>query len=283
MQDVGGADSGPDTDSDADSDVDSDTDSDADFEAYGYVNLSQRTEDVVEGGRLTLSAAFYEVAHDPTADSWVETRTTPDGVECDIYYVSGLPPDPDPPDPPPAQIDGGAIKVGNEGVTPDVLYVEFEDEAYTTDYRTQWDWQHPIPDWLVPASFFVEISGEGQGPVSEFAEQLLVSHIPEMAEEAPQPVDDNGNYVFEWNDHGAEEVVFSMHFNMDWDDASFVCRLDQGVEQILIPQAWTEEYSWGGGEIALYSLDQLEIAAGGGLVLLNVTRAHTVQLYTASD
>lgn len=277
MQDVGGAGAGP----DADTDVDSDTDSDSDFNVFGYVNLAQRTTELDQGGHLTLSAAFYEIPYDPDADSWVETLTTPDGVACDIYYFSGLPLDPQ--DPLPAQLDGGAIRVGNEGDPPEVLEVEFDGEAYPSDHRAQWDVDNPLPGWLVPGAFQIPFVGDGQGSVTVFDEPISIPPLPEMSLESPQPSDEDGNYVFEWSDNGAGEVVFSLHFNMDWDNASFVCQPDPGAEQILIPQEWIDTYSWGGGELALYSRDQTEVAAGGGLVLLNVTRAHVIPFVSAND
>jgi hypothetical protein len=278
MQDIGGTGPGPDADSDSDADTDSDYDSD--FDAFGYMNLAQRTSDPADGGFLTLTAACYDEPYDSATDSWVESRTTPDGVECDIYYVSGLPPDDS--DPPPDQVDCGAFRAGYLGGWPDVLVVAFDGEGYTSDHRTEWDVDNPLPSWLVPGSFEIPIGGSGNAAVDDFEEQVAISPIPEVSPDSPG-LDEAGNYIWEWSSNGADEVVFSLHFNMDWDNSSFICPVDPGVEQIMIPEEWIGEYSWGGGELALFSRDQVEVAAGDGLVLLNVTRAHTVPFLSASD
>jgi hypothetical protein len=281
MQDIGGADAGSDADTDADTDADSDADSDGDYDVFGYVGMAQRTTDAEEGGFLTLTAAVYGEPYDASADSWVEARTTPDGVTCDIYYHTGFPPDPE--DPPPDQLDGGAFRVGDGDAWPDVLEVEFDGEVYTADHRTQWDADNPMPSWLVPGEFQVALAADAAGAVPGFEVPLEISPVPEMFEESPQPVDGDGNYLFEWSDNGAVAVELALNFNMDWDDSAIVCQPESGAEEILIPQAWIEEYSWGSGEALLYSRDAVAVDIGDARVEMRVTRGHSTPFVSAND
>ena len=81
-------------------------------ELYGNVVLYHHHDLSSYGGiLLVLSAAFYTEPYTPpevSGHTLMETRSTSNGVECDIYYQSGMDPDPPPPEPdPPAQDDGG--------------------------------------------------------------------------------------------------------------------------------------------------------------------------------
>ena len=279
MQDVGGADGG--SDADADADTDADADSDGDCDVFGYISLVQHTTDVDESGTLTLTAEVYGEPYDVDDDFWIEARTTPDGVACDVYYYSGFPPDPE--DPPPDQLDGGAFRVGNGGDWPDVLEVEFEGLTYSADHRTQWSADNPLPAWLVPGGFQVALVADPAGAVPAFEAPLGISPIPEMHEESPQPVDGDGNYLFEWSDNGADSVVLALHFTLDWDDSRIVCRPDPGADQMMVPEAWIDEYSWGSGEVQLYSLDVVEVDIEDARVEMRVIRGHSTPFVSASD
>ena len=41
--------------------------------------------------------------------------------------------------------------------------------------------------------------------------------------------------------------------NMDWDNATFVCHPPEGHAQVLLPQDWLSEYSWGYAELRVTS------------------------------
>jgi hypothetical protein len=261
---------------------DTDTDYLGDYEVFGYIELSQQTDDTAQGGTLALSAAFYDEPYDPSTEWLVDTRTTPDGVPCRIYLVSGM--DPDPPADPPAQLDGGAILVGNGGVWPDTLAVVYDGETYDIDRRTQWDADNPLPGWLTPDPFGVAISGAGSATVASFATVLVSAAMPVIAEQAPQPTDGAGNFVFAWDAAGASVVVVALHFNMDWDDSSIVCEPAPGASQILIPGAWLDELSWGGGgDLRVESREAVALEVGAALVEIGITRAHALQFYTAYE
>jgi hypothetical protein len=257
---------------------------DSEFEVFGAIGLTQYADDPQDGGYLYLTGAFHSEPFDPKAEALLETRTTPDGASCDIYMLSGMI-EPEPVEPP--QVDGGAIRAGNGGDWPDTLETVFDGQSYVQDWRSEWDEEHPLPGWLSPGPLEITFECDGGAHVAAFLENLAVSATPEMTapgDEETVEIDEDDNYVFEWDSNGATEVVFNLDYNMDWDNVTFECRPAAEAGQILIPLAWIDELTWGGaGGAAISSLDEVELAQEDALVVLSVVRTHYVANVVATD
>jgi hypothetical protein len=164
------------------------------------------------------------------------------------------------------------------------MEVVFDGEAYDVDRRTEWDVDNPLPSWLSPGQFDISFAGAGVGVVGAFQASLSVSAVPALSPDMPEWIEEQESHLFEWDANGADEIVVALHFNMDWDSSSIVCLPDADADQILIPAAWLDNYSWGGGgDLTVAARDEVEVVAGNALIVLKVTRAHASVFVTASD
>ncbi len=248
----GGSDVDTDGDTDSDSDTDADTDSDSDTdwnpELWGEVTVVHSVIAPSNYGSETLSltAAFHDEDLSP-ADDWghMGTFQTPNDVSCHIFYYSEWGEWPEPPQ----QFDGGYLYAAPLDAS-DMLQIHFEDGAYFGDYRSEGSPDHPLPDWLHETADFY-ISGDGAGPVDQFGELMFlpapIAFLSPGLEDSNININDDGDYVVEWDSQDGSQVRVTMNFNMDWDWSSIVCDPEPGETEIVIPAQWIAEYTWGGG------------------------------------
>lgn len=225
-------------------------------ELYGQVLLYHH-DDISSYGNewLSLHAAFYTRPYEPPevqGFELMETRQTPNGVSCDIYFRSGMNPDPPPPPPdPPPQRNGGTISAGPGTNTDEVLTVRFQGGEYTID--TRGGPQNPLPNWLRPGPQQIFFDGEGSAAVEWFSRDLELPAPPTIISPNTDgdPIDpgQDGNYVISWQSAGAEETVLYINSNMDWDDSVFACHPNPGTDRVLIPMMWIMDWTWGYSEV----------------------------------
>ena len=246
-------------------------------DTYGHVWLSiwGEVEPPMAQMGLAFEAAFFGEDYDPifTIPGHVTTETTPDGVVCDIYMVSGMV-DPPEPDPPP-QRDGGRITAW-AGLEPDRLEAVFDGNEYDGDYRSfgTLDW----PAWIDPGALSVQVEGEGSAYADAFRTEVILAMVPEIlsppVSDVPVPPDDEGNFLVSWFDLPAlaEETLVTFTFNMDWDDSVFMCHPPLGYDHFLLPADWVAEWSWGGGYMSVTRLFSVELEMGDALVTIRTLR-----------
>ena len=225
--------------------------------------------------QLALSAAFYGEAYDPETDrpDFVGTRTTPDGVTCDIYYQSGMI-DQDPPPPPPAQLDGGRITAAAGFGADDTLEIAFDDEQYSVDVRE--GSVHPMPSWLTPEAVAVTFAGQGSTAVGAFEQEAVLAATPAILQPPPGqtdvPLGTGGNFRIAWQSVPADEIVVRLGFNLDWDNSEFLCHPPPGVDELMLPQSWLVEWTWGYGVLAVVARYEARVSAGEAQVTIRTAR-----------
>ncbi len=274
------SDTDSDTDTDSDADTDTDTDTNSDFEKWGIVNLvhTALADSQYGAETLILSAVVYSEQYGPLdGPDYEGTFLSKNGVECEIYYHSGMA-EPPPPEPP-AEVDVGRIMAAPEEAE-DILTIDFDaDEgAYTVDYRTANSVDLPLPDWLVENVDFY-FFGTGLGNTDPFlkpASLPLHTQLTSPFAEGPVVIQNgDGDFVMGWLPVSEGQVTLTLNFNLDWDDATFICRPDQSVTELVVPQEWINEYTWGGGsDIVIAVTNSYHIAAGQTLLEARAVSAH---------
>jgi hypothetical protein len=241
---------------------------DAGGTVFGYVKVRhQASPGRVGGSHLSLTASYYTEQHDPDdpdpsqLPGYQGTMTTPNGVSCDIFFVQGM----DPPEPPPEpeQVNAGTITVVRSDWPEDMdaLMVEFINGEYEPDRRSVNDPQNPFPAWFVaePMDLVFTVGGHSEIPGSE--EEVAMGAMPHITIPSggePAPLDFNGNYHIAWDETGANRTRVVFNFNLDWDNSSFVCRPPVGTTELLIPQDWIDEYTWGSGQLVVVGINEVE-------------------------
>jgi hypothetical protein len=259
---------------------------------YGTVDLEHEVHDGDYPYELAiLRAWFYPVDHTPPRpadEGFVETRVTHDNVECDIYFVAprwdSPPPSPFPPDIPaplpplPGLLDVGDIQVESPFDQEGELAVSWEGTGYGEDQRSGPPGQNDLPSWLTgePLSVLLVLAGNQRLPAADHVLSIPpVPVITEPADEGEASPDANGLFRIAWEIPGEPQtpVELRMDMNMDWDNATFRCRPPAGHAQVLIPQTWMQEYSWGHAELRVIAHPTLEARGPGHVVRMRVRRA----------
>lgn len=242
---------------------------------YGVVELFHEiVRDGYEWEQLTLHGAFYGEPYDPETDrpDHVETRQTPDGVSCGIYYQSGM--IEDPPPPPPAQVDGGRITVWAGGDPTDALEISFQGDQYDVDSRE--NSTQGMPLWLTEEAIEVTFEGHGSSSAGTFTEPVTLAATPTIV--APQPGQQpippgpDGNFLIAWEPVGAERIIVTLAFNLDWDNSAFICHPAAGTTQLLLPSDWINEWTWGTGELFIVSRHEVAVLAEPAAVTIRTSR-----------
>ncbi len=277
---VGTTDTDADSDTDTDSDADSDADTDSDFEKWGIVNLvhTALADSQYGAETLILSAVVYSEQYGPLdGPDYEGTFLSRNGVECEIYYHSGMA-EPPPPEPP-AEADVGRIMAAPDEAE-DILTIDFDaDEgAYTVDYRTANSVDLPLPVWLGQEVDF-NFSGMGLGSTDSFSKSASLpvhTQLTSPFEGGPVVIQNmDGDFVMGWLPVSEGQVTLALNFNLDWDDAVFICRPDQSVTELVVPQEWISEYTWGGGSDMIISVtNSYQIAAGHTLLEARAVSSH---------
>jgi hypothetical protein len=241
--------------------------------AWGIVRLSHLQQlGAYEYEQLSLQAAFYAEDYDPEESAWgfVETRETPDGVPCDIYYQSGME---DPPPAPPAEIDAGGLTAGSGA---ELLAITFDGAHYGVDYRSPTDPDHPMPSWLAPEPLTLSFTGSGSALVASFVEDATLPTAARIVaptpEQSPVPQEPDGTHLIAWEPSEAQETLVRLQFNLDWDNSMFWCRPPSGVTELRLPHEWLTEWTWGSGELAVDSRSATDFVAGAAEVRLLPSR-----------
>jgi hypothetical protein len=290
--DGGPPDSAPPDGGPADGQVDANPWIDAGGAVYGYVKVHhQASMGRVGGGQILLSAHFYEEQYDPEQPQdydelpgFVETRDTPNGVTCHIFYTSGMqPPDPEPP-PAPPEIDAGKITVVRDGIpfTEDVLETLFVGEAYEPDRRSMHNPDSGYPEWWLEEAMTLVFNGEGSTLAAPFIYETEMVAVPEITAPAgqdPVPQDLNGNFHLQWAETGADETRVNLSFNLDWDNSAFLCLPPAGVTELVIPADWITEYTWGSGEMAVIGRNEEPATTGPPTTLLRLRTTRAARKY----
>ncbi len=226
-------------------------------DAYLYAEV-MRIEGPWGGPGLSLraGAAAYATAYEPGPgdEPGYEGRfETPDGVPCDIWYVSGLPGGGGPPE----QVYVGALWVSGPDGGPNVE-LAFGEAGYEPRELIGPD----VPAWAREDRFLavLHLGGDGGGP--ELNETLGLSMAPGLLEPEPgqqdvYPVD--GVFVFRWEvPPETDQVEVLFEFNLDWDNARLLCRPGSGVRSLQLPLEWIARYTWGSGMVALRAVARKE-------------------------
>jgi hypothetical protein len=226
----------------------------------------------------SLRAAFYEVDYllpdTPPPDSFLETRTTPDGVDCDLYFSSPYMPAPPLP-PEPEQVDAGDIYVESPEDDSDVLWTRWDGTGYQADVRRSGDADFPIPPWLVQEPLMVNVTAAGNVRLEAFSLLQDVVALLQILAPAPEETtfpDAGGNFTIRWTAVGRDQVRVRLDCNMDWDDAAFLCYPPAGQGSLQLPQQWLMDYSWGGCELRVSHREDLPFVFPGAYVTLRLKR-----------
>ncbi|MCC6524926.1 MAG: hypothetical protein IT373_19880, partial [Polyangiaceae bacterium] len=232
--------------------------------------------------QLALSAAFYAQPWDPDApvSGFVDTVPTPDGVVCDLYYQSGgMPPDPPPP-PPPPEVDAGHLTAGTAG---ELLAIDFDGAHYGVDSRATGDPAHPLPGWLVPGPIDLGFAGGGAADVPAFTAPAVLPSAPTILAPppgpTPAPLEPDGTHLVAWQPGDATEVGVRLDFNLDWDNAVFICHPPSGVTELRLPHDWLTQFTWGSGELTVEARNPTVAPPASAYVALRPVRARRQSVY----
>lgn len=224
---------------------------------YGtLVYRDERRETALPGLSASFTAAFFEVDYqlsDAVPVDYVETRVTHDNVECAIYFTSptwGVPPVP----PEPEQVDAGEIRLESAFDAEGGFAVTWGGVRYTVDERPNSG--ALLPGWVVSEGLeaLAVFLGSPRLPAGNRRLSLIPSpKITEPSGEGEVQPDANGLFRIAWEEAEGSSAQVRLDMNMDWDDAAFVCHPPEGHSQVLLPQDWLSEYSWGYAELRVTS------------------------------
>jgi hypothetical protein len=242
----------------------------------GFITLSHISEsDGYAWESLSLHAQFFPEPYDPEANrpDYVETRATPDGISCDIFYQSGMGGG-EPPPPPPAQIDGGRIQAGGAAGSNDALEVVFDGQIYDVDSRP--NSTHSLPPWLVGGAIDVAYRGYGSATILSFQHEAVLPAMPGILaptpEQQPYAPGPDGNFPIRWQATPADQILVRFEFNLDWDNSAFICYPPAGVEQLSLPQAWINDWTWGSGSLAITARNQDHVSDASAAIVTRTSR-----------
>ena len=224
------------------------------FVVYVYGDLEHRLS--FSGPEsLTFSVGVYETPYEPKPgdqDGYVGTEQTLDGVPCDIYYTKGMqvPPRPQPP----AQVNVGPFRVtGDEGGS--YMGVRFSDNAYSSANLSG----DQIPGWADDDTLGVVFRHNDFSSYPSFqASMELAGHPWIIFPRGEELYLQDGGYKAAWTDPAdADLVEVVFQFNLDWDDSAFICHPPVGGGQLLLPESWIEDYTWGSGHMIVRGIRRL--------------------------
>jgi len=233
------------------------------YDTCGYVTVAHAQDQDGPYGQesLRLYGAFYAEPWDFEGlhAGWPEPMLmeTPDGVVCEVWYISGMD-GPMPPDPP-EELDGGEVRVwaGIDGEG--TLEIAFNGHSYETDYRSA-DGASPWPSWISDSALALQVETTGSDVAAPLSRELLLPDMPEIllppvSLDEPLTPDADGTHTIAWVPVDADRVEVHYSFNMDWDDAYFRCYLSSTYFTMKLPHEWLEQYSWGYGQMMVFAMN----------------------------
>jgi hypothetical protein len=236
------------------------------------------------GMSAQLTAAFFDTSYQPSEAppaGFVETRVTYDNVECDIYFTSplwGAGPPPLPPEP--EQIDVGEVRLESAFDSEEAFSISWLGSSYSVDSRPSSELG--LPGWVLPGELEALAVFLGSPVLPAGNRRLTLAPAPTLLEPLGEGVvqpDSNGLFRIAWDAAPGVTVQVRLDMNMDWDNAVFLCRPPAGHGQILVPQTWLNEYSWGYAELRILGRQDERFAVGSLDLRLRARRAalRTVQ------
>lgn len=227
------------------------------------------------GLSASFTAAFFEVDYqlsDAVPAGYVETRVTHDNVECAIYFTSptwGAPPVP----PEPEQLDAGEIRLESAFDAEGSFAVTWGGVRYSVDERPSPE--APLPGWVVPEGLEALAVFLGSARLPAGNRRLSLVPAPKITEpsgEGEVQPDASGLFRIAWEEAEGSSAQVRLDMNMDWDSATFVCHPPEGHAQVLLPQDWLSEYSWGYAELRVTSRQNDRFAQDDADLRLKVRR-----------
>ncbi len=257
----------------------------SDATTFGIVSLAHFLEDgPYSQESLSLTAACYGEDYDPEEQQWgyLDTRQTPDGVTCDIYYTSGMGGGGGPPEPP-VQVNGGPISAGAGDGPAELLEIVFSGDQYSVDWRTPTSPNHPWPSWASSGALAIIFEGEGSAAVGAFSNEAILPTMPlivaPQVQQQPVLPGPEGNYAIRWQPGDGGETIVAFQFNLDWDDSAFRCYPLPGVTELLLPGSWIAEWTWGSGQLLVITRNEVTVTAGSAEISLRTHRIRQRNVY----